>query len=202
MLSSPTHNIAIIVFFCFVLLPNLISSWRIENSGDNNTLTAKSLSITKQLERRITPPNIADPDYYSPTAYGGHIHQPGNHGAVIFIAKIFPSTNPTQFESVAVPPLELKASYFLKENSIQEYIVPGDTQRSPYEQEVKIKLWGGGGGGCNGGRDEIVESTPEEEDDEGIVKFSEGAAGGYVEATFVLPVGDTLQVVVGGGGNE
>ena len=199
MLSPPTHSIAIIVFFCFVLLPNLISSWRIENSGDN-TLTAKSLSITKQLERRITPPNIADPDYYSPTAYGGHIHQPGNHGAVIFIAKIFPSTNPTQFESVAVPPLELKASYFLKENSIQEYIVPGDTQRSPYEQEVKIKLWGGGGGGCNGGRDEIVESIPEEEDDEGIVKFSEGAAGGYVEATFVLPVGDTLQVVVGGGG--
>ena len=168
MLSPPTHSIAIIVFFCFVLLPNLISSWRIENSGDNNTLTAKSLSITKQLERRITPPNIADSDYYSPTAYGGHIHQPGNHGLVVFTAKLFPSTNPTQFESVAVPPLELKASYFLKENSIQEYIVPGDAKRSPYEQEVTIKLWGGGGGGCNGGRGKVTDDSTmlEEEENE------------------------------------
>ncbi|KAL7531218.1 hypothetical protein ACHAXR_003909, partial [Thalassiosira sp. AJA248-18] len=33
-----------------------------------------------------------------------------------------------------------------------------------------------------------------------MLQFSEGSGGGYVEATFNLPVGDTLQIIVGGGG--
>jgi len=102
--------------------------------------------------------------------------------------------------------LELQAQYFLKENIVQKYVVPGDKRRRPYEQEVRIKVWGGGGGGCDGGRGESKEPLPEEyyDSDNDILfrKFSEGSGGGYVEAAFRLPVGDTLEIVVGGGGSS
>ena len=69
----------------------------------------------------------------------------------MFIAQV-QTINPTPFETVHVPPLELRAHYFGKENVMQQYVVPGDGERRPYEQEVRVKVWGAGGGGCDGGK--------------------------------------------------
>ena len=47
----------------------------------------------------------------------------------------------------------LTANYFFTENEVvQEYIVPGNKYSNPYEQIVKVKVWGAGGGGCDGGK--------------------------------------------------
>lgn len=70
---------------------------------------------------------------------------------------------------------------------------------SPYHQVVQLKLWGAGGAGCDGGRlKESWSNNAEEEED----MMSPGYAGGYVEASFDLPIGETLVVDVGGGGKS
>jgi hypothetical protein len=53
------------------------------------------------------------------------------------------------------------------------------------------------------GRGETKEPLPEQRNDDGedsAIQFSDGSGGGYVEASFLLPVGEILEIVVGGGG--
>ena len=115
-----------------------------------------------------TPPNIIDPDYPHPISRGGDVHSSGNDGAVIFVAYVHTTaaaqssssiarsntvsrTGSNNKEATVTPPIELRSQYFLQENAIQEYIVPGNPKAKPYEQDVTIKVWGAGGGGCDGG---------------------------------------------------
>ena len=144
-------GIAIILAF----LLSSASSWRIEKGGN---LTKTSSSRHQQQEERRTPPNTADPDYFHPSSSGGIAQRPGHDGTVLFVARVHhaSSSPPTRFETVDVPPLELRAQYFLEENVVQEYVVPGDGRRRPYDQEVRVKIWGGGGGGCDGGERFLV----------------------------------------------
>ncbi|KAL3769740.1 hypothetical protein ACHAW5_009200 [Stephanodiscus triporus] len=86
------------------------------------------------------------------------------------------------------------------ESRRKAYVVPGDMGRAPYVRTVTIKAWGGGGGGCDGGRGETEER--EDIDDDEIANLGEGHGGSYVEATFLLPVGEALRVFVGGGGGS
>ncbi|KAL7548422.1 hypothetical protein ACHAWF_011710 [Thalassiosira exigua] len=181
------------------------SSWKIETGGIATTTASPTLLASPEenlllQEERRRPPNTSDPDYFHPSARGGRAQGPGDDGVVAFVALV-PTTNPTRFESVDVPPLELRAGYFLKENVIQEYVVPGDGQSGPYDQVVRIKAWGAGGGGCDGGRGEATEPLSEVDED-GALWFCEGSAGGYVEAAFRLPVGSRLEIAVGGGGKS
>ena len=136
------HLLAVIFFLASLPYYHLVASWRIESA------------TRLQEQDRRTPPNTVDPDYFHPTSTGGTPGQSGHDGAVVFVAKVHTSssTNPTHFEIIDVPPLELSATYLLKENVAQEYVVPGDGRQRPYGQVVKVKLWGGGGGGCDGGK--------------------------------------------------
>ena len=89
-------------------------------------------------------------------------------------------------------PTELRSTFFYTGEKTS-YVVPGSTNSSPYHQVVQIKLWGAGGGGCDGGRfDQLSDSDVS----------SSGSAGGYVEAHFDLPMGETLIVDVGGSGRS
>lgn len=131
--------------FLLLLLPfAAASSWRIEKGG---TITTNEQGWP---EERKTPPNTADPDHFRPTAAGGSAQRSGSDGAVVFVAHVH-AANPTQFETVDVPPMELRAQYFVRENVVQTYVVPGYAYGRPYMQEVRAKVWGAGGGGCNGG---------------------------------------------------
>lgn len=155
------HNLLVATVATIItVLPNSVSSWRIEKGGAITTKPQSSSGSSHLHEQQLlelwqnerqTPPNTNSPDYFYPTATGGHAQQNGNDGAAIFVAHVHTYTPSTEFESVTVPPMELRAQYFLQENIVQEYIVPGDGRRKPYEQEVTIKIWGGGGGGCDGG---------------------------------------------------
>lgn len=206
-----------LITFIFIRFLSLsfpvVSSCRIEKGSTLSSASVLSSSSSSSppddannepswhQERRRTPPNTADPDYFHPTSRGGRSHHPGNDGSVVFVAHVHIATHPTRFETIDVPPLELRARYFAKNNVVQTYVVPGDKYRRPYGQEVRVKIWGGGGGGCDGGRGETKLPLPEKDQEQGsILKFSEGSGGGYVEAVFHLPVGDVLQIVVGGGG--
>ena len=137
-----------------LLLSNCLptSSWRIEKGG---TVTPES---SRRQEQRRTPPNAVDPAYVHPTARGGRAQTPGNDGAVVLVAKVHAATHPTPFETLSVPPLELRAQYYAAEENAQRYVVPGDGRRTPYEQEVQVKVWGAGGGGCDGGEVSSVEA--------------------------------------------
>ena len=89
-------------------------------------------------------------------------------------------------------PTELRSTFFYTGEKAT-CVVPGSTNSSPYHQVVQIKLWGAGGGGCDGGRlNQLSDSDVS----------SSGSAGGYVEAHFDLPMGETLIVDVGGGGQS
>lgn len=119
------------------------------------------------LKRTRLPPNSQDPDYIHATSSGGHVGRSGEDGAVVFIAKL-PAIG------MSTTSLELRAQYFarveedaafekdvvldasatiLKKRGVayQQYIVPGDGRRGPYDRDVTVKVWGAGGGGCDGG---------------------------------------------------
>ena len=51
------------------------------------------------------------------------------------------------------------------------------------------------------GRGEETEPSSRLDEETGIVYLSEGFGGGYVTASFKLPIGETLQITIGGGGN-
>lgn len=122
----------------------------------------------------------------------------GGDGSVVIITKKKPPTEE-----------ELRSTFFYtgsRETSL--FVVPGSTTSSPYHQVVQLKLWGAGGGGCDGGR-LLKESSwrnnnseEQEEDNDIIMALSSGYAGGYIEASFDLPTGETLVVDVGGGGRS
>ena len=178
------NTLSIIIAICFILLPSsLVYSWQIKNGG-----ILSSTSLEEYQTQRITPYNTQSPDYYHPIACGGNAQSSGEDGLVVLSTNIGNDNTP----------MIIKSNYFMKENVIQEYIIPGNNSSAPYEQRVAMKLWGGGGGGCNGGRGVVTSPSPEEDD--GIVRFNQGRAGGFVEATFSLPVGDKLYIVIGGGG--
>jgi len=184
------NTLSIIIAICFILLPSsLVYSWQIQNGGILSSST--STSLEEYQTQRTTPPNTQSPDYYHPIAYGGNIQSSGEDGMVVLTTNIGNDN----------APMIIKSNYFMKENVIQEYIIPGNNNSSPYEQKVTMKLWGGGGGGCNGGRGESTSPLPEEDEDD-IIRFSQVKAGGYVEATFSLPIGDKLYIVAGGGGKS
>ena len=121
---------------------------------------------------------------------GGAAGRPGEHGAT----RVLPGGRSSA-------PLELRASYFLSEGVVQEYVVPGDPDSSPRGQEVEIVAVGGGGGGCDGGRGEVTTASFDR-DEWNERGNSQGGAGGHASATFVLQAGERLQVVVGGGGGS
>lgn len=55
------------------------------------------------------------------------------------------------------------------------------------------------------GRGETKEPLPWQRNDDGedsVIQYSEGSGGGYVEASYLLPVGSSLEIVVGGGGQS
>lgn len=127
-----------------------------------------SISDGISVRRTRLPPNSQDPDYIHATSSGGHVGRSGEDGAVVFIAKL-PAVG------MSTTSLELRAQYFArveeeedefvkdvvlnasatilkkKEVAYQQYIVPGDGRRGPYDREVTVKVWGAGGGGCDGG---------------------------------------------------
>jgi len=178
----------IIAIICITLLPSsLVYSWQIQNGG----ILSSTTSLEEYQTQRITPYNTQSPDYYHPIAYGGKVQSSGEDGMVVFTTNIGNDNTP----------MIIKSNYFMKENVIQEYTIPGNNSSAPYEQQVTMKLWGGGGGGCNGGRGEVTSPSPEEDED-GITNFSQGKGGGYVETTFSLPIGDKLYIVIGGGGKS
>ena len=108
------------------------------------------------------------------------------------------------------------------EANVQYYIVPSNdngrnssaSSSSGERREVTIKAWGGGGGGCDGGRKMKIVTT--DEDANAIVNdntndtsnindsnsYSVGSGGHYIKSTFLLPVGEKLKVVIGGGGKS
>jgi len=112
---------------------------------------------------------------------GGLPHASGGDGSVVIITK---------------QPAELRSNFFYT-GSPQSYVIPGDARRAPYFQEVQMKLWGGGGGGCDGGR-----LMTKEWSDDSLLDTSSGSSGGYVEASFIFPIGQSLIVDVGGGGRS
>ena len=109
------------------------------------------------------------------------------------------------------------------EAQVQYYIVPSNdngrissaSSSSGERREVTIKAWGGGGGGCDGGRKMKIITTTDE-DANAIVNdntndtsniddgnfYSVGSGGHYIKSTFLLPVGERLKVVIGGGGKS
>ncbi|KAL9182659.1 hypothetical protein ACHAXT_013311 [Thalassiosira profunda] len=201
---------AVLLAALSLLLSRPVASQRIAPGGTISTdlLAVGDLESRPELWERLqderrAPPNNANPDYFSPSAAGGRAGEAGEDGLAVFVARVHSNGDPTHFETVDAPPLELRAGFFrpADANVVQEYVVPGDKNRRPYEQEVTVKLWGAGGGGCDGGRGETTQSLPVE-GPEGAIYFGEGAGGGYAEATFLLPVGETLHVVVGGGGGS
>ncbi len=98
-------------------------------------------------------------------------------------------------------PTELRSTFFYTGSREPVlFVVPGSTTSSPYHQVVQLKLWGAGGGGCDGGR--LKESWSNNAEEEDMMSSSSGCAGGYVEASFDLPTGETLVVEVGGGGKS
>ncbi|EJK67167.1 hypothetical protein THAOC_11836, partial [Thalassiosira oceanica] len=133
---------------------------------------------------------------------GGAVGRPGADGAVEFVARVLPGGEPTAWDGRSSAPLELRASYFLSEGAVQEYVVPGDPDSSPRGQAVEITAVGGSGGGCDGGRGEEVTAASPEGDEGDELGNSQGQAGGRVSAMFALQAGERLQVVVGGGGGS
>ena len=121
--------------------------------------------------------NTIDPDYFAPSGVGGIPQTSGGDGSVVIITS---------------QPTELRSAFFYAGEKAS-FVVPGSTTSSPYHQVVQVKLWGAGGGGCDGGRLNKLSDSDES---------SSGLAGGYVEASFNLPMGDTLIVDVGGGGRS
>lgn len=119
----------------------------------------------------------ADPDYSFPSGAGGIPQTSGGDGSVVIITK---------------QPTELRSTFFYT-GSRENFIVPGSPRSSPYHQTVQVKLWGAGGGGCDGGRLEKLSDSD---------MSSSGYAGGYVEASFDFPIGESLIVDVGSGGKS
>ena len=193
------------------LANNNSNDYRIEQGGIIPTfpfLPSSQEESPQQIQQqqiqqnRRWPPNTNDPDYFHGTGMGGPPQEAGQDGALIIIAQLQQNHHHNQ------QPQLLHANYFFKDNVEQDYIVPGNRNASPYEQVVLVKVWGGGGGGCNGGRGEIKEALLPEletnvtENNNGLIHFSAGAGGGYVEAKFRLPVGETLKITIGGGGKS
>lgn len=99
---------------------------------------------------------------------------------------------------------KLRSNFFYT-GSTQSYVIPGDTKREPYFQKVQMKLWGAGGGGCDGGR-LIMKEWSDDNDNNNSSSLdhdnSFGLAGGYIETSFLFPIGQSLIVNVGGGGKS
>lgn len=143
------------------------------------TYTILLLSLPLHALTHRLPANSLDPDYFPPSGIGGLPQQSGGDGFVTIITH---------------EPVELRSSFFYS-GSVQKFDVPGDTRSSPYEQVVQVKVWGGGGGGCDGGRQ--MKDT-----DDADTTTSSGYSGEYTEASFLLPMGETLLIDVGGGGRS
>lgn len=137
---------------------------------------AFSLLVHVAPHSHSLPFNTLDPDYFAPSGKGGEPQSPGGDGSIVIITEH-----------------ELR-SHFFYTGSAEDFVVHGDLRSSPYEQVVRVKLWGAGGGGCDGGRLQTKEASE--------FDTSSGLAGGYVEASFVVPTGEVLLVDVGGGGKS
>lgn len=154
-----------------------------------------------------TPPFSTDPHYVYPGASGGKINSSGEHGMAVILAGLN-ENKLWSFSTIQDEATVMQSTYFYREElKVQEYIVPplGGSQgnSAPYgKRRIKIKLWGGGGGGCGGGRRKQLDpSLPRTDPITGETYYSTGLAGGFVEASLLVPINEKLSITLGGGGN-
>lgn len=124
--------------------------------------------------RFMPGPAVADPDYLLGVGNGGGPGEDGGPGLIVITSYLY---NQGQVDKV----LFQYQDPVVYNGRPQVYVVPESPVAGASIDFLDVKLWGGGGGGGN-------------------TNFSTGGAGAFVQGRLAVRSGDTLLMLVGGGG--
>lgn len=124
--------------------------------------------------RLVHPGAAADADYMAGVGLGGRPGEDGGPGLVVLTSYLYNQGQVDKITMVYQDP----AVY---EGRPQVYVVPESPVKGANINFLDVKLWGAGGGG-------------------GSSNFSLGGAGAFAQGQLAVQTGDTLLILVGGGG--
>jgi len=146
--------------------------------------TATTTSVVTKTASDSNAVQQQDPTYAAGVAHGGSPGQDGMPGLVV-IETHSRSAPRWPGDTIGVARRSRTVSFFYRDvttsASVQSLVVPRTHISGHQVTSVTVKAWGGGGGG-------------------GSSNHSYGGAGGFVQAELSVVEGETLQIVVGGGG--